>query len=46
MHISVGAFREEAAGRADFDKGKDTECNDVINFREKPLRIAGQKSNN
>jgi hypothetical protein len=46
MHISVGVFRKETAGRADFDKERHIEFNDVINFRRKPLRIAGQKSNN
>jgi hypothetical protein len=42
MHISVGVFRKETAGRADFDKEKDIEFNNVINFRENHSGLLGK----
>jgi hypothetical protein len=42
MHISVGAFRKEISGRADFDKEKSIEFNDVIYFRENHSGLLGK----
>jgi len=42
MHISAGLVRKETAGRVDFDKVKDIECNNLINFRENHSGLPGK----
>ena len=38
----LGRCREETAGRAEFDKEKDIEFNNVINFRESRSGLLGK----